>query len=103
MTNPETVATRASLPAFPIPPAPAPSTHVQVKGYTTRDGTVVAPYQRKAPTQTVPGSDIAPGSEGWLVIKYAANDGLVVQYVEDAIYQDAINGAILEAKTVAAR
>ena len=99
MTNPETATTRASLPALPIPPAPAPSTHVQVKGYTTRDGTVVAPYQRKAPTQTVPRSDIAPGSEGWLVIKYAANDGLVVQYVEDAIYQDAINGAILEAKT----
>ena len=44
---------------------------MQVKGYTTRDGTVVAPYQRKAPTQTVPRSDIAPGSEGWLVIKYA--------------------------------
>jgi hypothetical protein len=72
---------------------------VQVNGYTTRDGRVVAPYQRKAPTQTVPRSDIAPGSEGWLVVKYAANEGLVVQCVEDAIYQDAIIGAIAEAQT----
>ena len=96
MTHPETAPTHASLPALPTLPAPQDSTHVQVTGYTKRDGTVVAPYLRKSPT---PRPETDAGDQGWLVVKYAANDGLVVQSVEDAIYQDAIQGAIEEAKT----
>ena len=69
---------------------------MQVTGYTKRDGTVVAPYLRKSPT---PRSETDAGDQGWLVVKYAGNGGLVVQSVEDAIYQDAIQGAIEEAKT----
>lgn len=96
MTNPENAPTHASVPDLPAPPAAQDSTHRHVKGYTTRNGTVVAPYQRRAPTpRPVTDAD----SPGWLVVKYATNGGLVVQFVEEAMYQDAIVGAIDEAKT----
>ena len=35
----------------------------------------------------------------WLVYKYAANGGLVFQRVADAVYDEALHGALSEAKT----
>lgn len=60
---------------------------------TNSEMPLVAPGSRSEPVPP------EPGSEGSLVVKYAANGGLVVQFMDDALYAEAIQGAIAEAKT----
>lgn len=61
----------------------------------------VAPPALSGDNGTGPSSPKSPeaGSAGWLVVKYAANEALVVQDAADAVYQEAIIGALTEART----
>ena len=61
-----------------------------------------APGTASSPVSVPDASEVEepePGSEGWLVVKEAGNGGLVVQSVRDALHEEAIIGALDEAKT----
>ena len=71
---------------------------VHVKGYTKRDGTYVAPHDRKTPD--APATTLQSEEPGeWLVYHCVGNGGVVFDTVEGALYADAVHGALEEAKT----
>ena len=101
MTDPNTSRTDAAVPATTCEKGTTRSgsaTPVHVKGYTKHDGTYVAPHDRKAPASHA--TTLRPEApEGWLVYHEVGNGGLVFDTVENALYAEALSGALEEAKT----